>query len=91
MPIKMDFPDGFTVIISSEVMNNVGAIGIARHNGFTYSPATDAIVNFVNETANDGSAPGAYASILSETPTWGNGTGTDLVTANISHEFFQRM
>jgi hypothetical protein len=56
---------------------------------FAYSPATDFIKGFVNETADDGSADGAYSSLSSLSLTFANGTGRFTIGIDMSSAFFE--
>jgi hypothetical protein len=58
--------------------------------GFTYSPTNDAITSFVNESADDGSADGAYSSLLSTPISWFGGTGSVKLDIGISTTFLRR-
>jgi hypothetical protein len=56
---------------------------------FTYSPASDTITTFFNESADDGSAAGAYSNLLSLSAAWDNGVGELAINVDMSSAFFE--
>jgi hypothetical protein len=76
----VDFPNGSDFVASDSEGYNY-AIAPLR-NG-------EQITDTVTETATDGSAPGAYANILTETNTYASGAGTSMFNIDISEAFFR--
>jgi hypothetical protein len=56
---------------------------------FTYSPAGDTITGFINESADDGSADGAYSSLASLSINFDNGSGRFDIVITMSSAFFE--